>query len=97
MNDNQELLNQIALMEQALLFYGDEVNYEPDSDLIDRDRGAQARFALEQLKKIKEINENMDEDYIKLLQNEADKTQTPESIMKLIKEIKNVSDDQEQI
>jgi hypothetical protein len=90
MIDNQELLNQIALMEQALLFYGNEINYEPDSDLIDKDRGSQARFALEQLKKIKDINEEMGEDYIKLLQNEADKTQTPENIMKLINEIKNI-------
>jgi len=97
MDDNQETLNQIALMEQALKFYADKKNYENNQhagyeqlSLIEADNGSQARFALEQLKKIKNMNEEMGEDYIKLLEKELDKAKTPEGIKKLINEIKNV-------
>lgn len=90
MTDNQDILNQITLMKEALKFYANEVNYEPDSDMIDKDRGSQARYALEQLEKIREINEEMGEDYVKLLEKELDKAKTPDGIKKLINEIKNI-------
>lgn len=96
MTNIDELQNQLALMKQALLFYGDIENYkfyEHKDAPVAVDEGAQARFALEQLEKIKTINDEMGEEYIKSLQNKVDRDTAPENIVKLIKEIKNASHD----
>lgn len=87
-------------MKQALLFYGNTENYiqhkkYKEPSLIELDEGNQARFALEQLQKLDDLNEEMGEEYIKLVSKELEKNQSPEGIMKLIKEIKNLKDDQE--
>jgi len=96
-NNIEELRSQNALMKQALLFYGNKENYiehkkYKEPSLIQADEGSQARFALEQLQAINDINDKMDEDYLKLIENELGKTETPEGIKKLIKEIKNIDE-----
>ena len=62
-----ELLNQIELMKQALLFYGNEDNYKMGQHdgggsfptMIDKDGGHQARFVLEQIQKTSEYIEKI--------------------------------------
>ena len=93
----EEYKNQVELLKQALLFYGNEKNYEnevryEESSLIYVDNGTQARFALEQLKIVEAANQEINDDYTKYLSEETDKTQTPEGIIKLINEIKKVND-----
>jgi len=95
MSDIIELKNQIELMKQALRFYADKENwlfYKNKDAPAALDEGAQARFALEQLDKIDGINEELSEDYIKLVENEISKTNTPEGIKKLINEIKKIDE-----
>ena len=50
----EELLSQIELMKQALLFYSNEKNYLNDGNgsIINKDNGMQAKFVLENIKKI---------------------------------------------
>lgn len=95
----EEYKNQVELLKQALLFYADEENYkgyyngkEVESSLVGVDNGSQAKFALEQLKKVEAANQEINDDYIKYLSEETDKTQTPEGIINLIKEIKKADD-----
>lgn len=56
----EELLNKISLLKEALKFYGDEQNYftknNETQSRISNDAGLQARFALDQLKKIDSYN-----------------------------------------
>jgi len=72
MNNLQDYENLIELLKQALLFYANENNYEKTkfSELkgnisaIDIDEyGSQARFALNKIKEIREINDKIMKDY----------------------------------
>ena len=96
MNNKEEYLNQIELLKQALRFYANKENYVEHPvthhSMIENDNGHQARFALKQLTKVEGINQEMNEEYLKEVSKEMEKSNTPENIMKLIKEIKNVGD-----
>ena len=72
MNNIEELLNQIELLKQALLFYGDEKNYEnevryEESSLIYVDNGSQARFALKKVQETLDQNQKLQDDYNKVI------------------------------
>lgn len=96
---NQGDLNLIELLKQALLFYAKKENYieKPMNDglisMVEIDDGSQARFALEQIKKVKELNEGIDNDYLNYVSEESTKQETPEGILNLMKEIKRVGDE----
>jgi len=97
MNSLEELRSKIELMKQALLFYGNKENYiehkkYEEPSLIQADNGSQARFALKQLDNLDEMNEEMGQEYMEFFKKEANKSNTPENIMKLINEIKNIDD-----
>lgn len=92
MNSLEELRSKIELMKQALLFYGNKENYlffKNKDAPVALDEGTQARFALKQLEDLDEMNEEMGQEYMEFFKKEA---KTPENIMKLINEIKNVDD-----
>jgi uncharacterized damage-inducible protein DinB len=83
-----ELLNVIELQKKALEFYAESKNYEQNihinnelSSIIEIDNGHQARFTLEQSKKIKEYNQTLIEEYNKSI-NEI-KQQMDEPILSL--------------
>jgi hypothetical protein len=52
----EELINKITLLEKTLTFYSNEKNYP---DMINTDNGNQARFALEQIDKISNYENDM--------------------------------------
>ena len=94
----EEYKNQIELLKQALLFYGNKKNYEnevryEESSLIYVDNGTQARFALEQLQKVEDVNDEINDDYLKYVSEESGKQKTPEGIINLLNEIKKAGDD----
>lgn len=97
MKNFEKYKNQVELLKQALLFYADKINYHGEmgnAAMIDLDEhGSQARFALEQLKKVEEINEGIDNDYLKYVSEETSQQETTEGIINLINEIKKVEDD----
>ena len=95
MNSLEELRSKIELMKQALLFYGNKENYlffKNKDAPVALDEGTQARFALKQLEDLDEMNEEMGKEYMEFLKKESNEAKTPESIMKLINEIKNIDD-----
>jgi len=71
MNNSVDIENYqklITLMEQALMFYGNEQNYlnekKGNKPLIVLDAyGSQARYALDQIKKLKEIYSELNKDF----------------------------------
>jgi uncharacterized protein YjaG (DUF416 family) len=87
----EQAQSQLDLLKQALMFYAKKDNYlfykHKDSPIA-LDEGMQARFALEQLEKVDEVNKNMGEDYQKLIED----IETPEAASeKLIKEIRKIT------
>ncbi len=82
-------------MKQALLFYAKKDNYlffKNKDAPIALDEGTQAKYALEQLKIVEAANQEINEEYTKYLSEKTDKTETPEGILNLIKEIKEADD-----
>jgi len=97
MNDIETYKNQVELLKQALLFYADKDNYSSEMEnpaLIDLDeQGSQARFALEQLKKVEEVNEKMNEDYNQIINDTINAIESnPINLTNTIKTIKNIND-----
>lgn len=95
MNSLEELRSKIELMKQALLFYGNKENYlffKNKDAPVALDEGTQARFVLKQLEDLDEMNEEMGKEYMEFFKKEANEAKTPENIMKLINEIKNIDD-----
>lgn len=99
MNNLEEYQNQIELLKQALLFYAEEKNYKDEvqyerTSLIDVDNGTQARFALDKLKETIKLNQKMEEEYLNNISEKIINSGTPESVIKLIEEIKKVGEDE---
>ena len=98
-NSTEDLLNQIELLKQALLFYANEENYkgyyngkELEPALVGVDGGSQARFALQRLQETLDQNQEMEDEYIKEIQEKIEANKPPESVLRLIEEIKKVGD-----
>jgi len=70
-NNIDQLLNVIELMKKGLEFYSNSRNYDGPMGTIapiaDDEYGSQARFVLEQLKTIENINHEMEKDYETLI------------------------------
>lgn len=89
MNSQENLLNQIELLKQALIFYANNENYlfyKNKDALITIDEGSQARFALKKLKETLDVNQKMEDEYIKNLTENT----TPKGVINLINEIKKI-------
>jgi hypothetical protein len=95
-NNIDEFQNQISLMKEALAFYADESNYAENQftgtegvSMIEVDEGSQARFALETLEKVEQVNKQMEEDYLDTIKQKLEDQQPPENVVNLIKAIKD--------
>lgn len=62
----EELLNKIALLKEALKFYGNEQNYSNGS--ITLDNGHQAKFALQQITAVDKYNQDMIDEAMKSIE-----------------------------
>ncbi len=71
----EELINKIALLEKTLQFYGNQNNYP---NLVIKDNGLQARFALDQIKSINSYEDDMIEKLKKALTDEGKDIETSE-------------------
>ena len=71
----EELLNKIIFLRKALEYYGANNTYACKSGIapIDKDRGHQARFALEQTESIDEYNKGLIEEYKKAVEEEKER------------------------
>lgn len=90
--NKEEDQNIIDLLKQALAFYSNEENYNGTKDnisLIAMDRGHQARFAFKQIKELEGINKDIEAEYYKLT-NEVESEDSPENLLKIINNIKNI-------
>ena len=95
MNSEEEYINQIELLKQALQFYANKENYLffKDKDApIALDEGSQARFALKLLQDNIDLNQKMSDEYIKNISEKVVKEETQEGILRLMEEIKKVGD-----
>jgi hypothetical protein len=74
MNNIEDYQNLVALLEQALKFYANENNYMPttlNASLfaeVHLDHGSQARFALSKIKEINDLNDKIQDDYKKIVE-----------------------------
>ena len=92
MNSIEEYQNLVALLEQALKFYAYEDNYieNKDKSLINIDKGSQARFALNKIKEINEINQEIQKDYIKIIATyKEDMNVKGEDLINTLNKLKN--------
>jgi len=87
-----EYRNQVELMRQALLFYGNVENYtkELKQDLtpVDIDNGSQARFALETLETVEKLKKDMEEEYLDTIKQSLEDQPNQQSMLNLIEAIK---------
>jgi hypothetical protein len=67
--NSEQYENLIALLKKALEFYADQRNYDGPMGNISSisldEYGSQARFALEKIKELQKMNDEMQSDYIK--------------------------------
>ena len=98
MKNLEDYKNQIELLKQALLFYANPDNYNQNqpineelTSLIELDEGSQARFALEQLKKVEKMNQKMEEDYKRVMDETISAIEdNPIDLTSMVKTIKNI-------
>jgi hypothetical protein len=86
-----ETNNIINILKQALKFYANENNYSDGGDVasIDLDKGNHARFALEQAKKIEDIMDNAEDEFVKNISNDIEMNVDSDKIINLIEKYKN--------
>jgi cytochrome c peroxidase len=69
MNNIEEYQNLIGLMKKALEFYADPKNYEGECEdntpIVADELGSQARFVLEKLEQLENLNKVMEDEYTK--------------------------------
>ena len=99
MSNEGENQNALELLKQALMFYANSDNYKQTQSvhyelfsMIDVDNGSQARFALEQLEKIKKLNEGAEEEFVKNITNAIESGDSIENMTKLINDFKKMSE-----
>ena len=89
---NEEYDNLIELLKQALLFYGDEINYNGtwtgnnsfNSPLINVDKGTQAKFALEKIKTFQDSRDEQEKEFVKNMISAIENDESQETVMGLI-------------
>ena len=103
MSNTEENQNALELLKQALKFYADSNNYKQTQSvannyelfsMIEMDGGSQARFALEQLEKIRKINESAEEEFVKNLSGAIEANEPMENLEKIINDFKNLTENQ---
>lgn len=93
MMNPEQYENLIALLKQALDFYGDKENYlfYKDKDApIALDEGSQARFALEKIKEMTEATDKLESEFVKEIIDGMKDDDSPENIMKIIETYKKI-------
>jgi hypothetical protein len=94
MINEENYLNTIELLKQALLFYANEENYlfyKNRDAPVAIDNGHQARFVLKTINELDKINKKIESDYDEIINN-VEKEETPENIINIINKIKEIND-----
>ena len=82
----EELLSQIKLLEITLEFYANELNYP---EMVNKDVGNQARFALKQIKDIDKYTDDLIANFNKAIEGRDDIDQDQiDKAMEMINKIK---------
>lgn len=103
MNSIEERDNLIELLKQALKFYANIENYKGNrsasmccsgtsASLVEMDEGAQARYAIETANQLAEINQKMEDDYDKTINELLDTDVDDMDIRNLIKTFKQIEE-----
>ena len=77
--------NLIALLRETMKFYAEPANYV--NGQIEKDAGHLARFALDQVKKVEDTMNKLEQQFDEL-QNKVDQ-KTPEDIQKIVNDLIN--------
>jgi hypothetical protein len=88
---NQQLLNKLETLKNALKYYADQSHYDPKNPTILNDAGHQARFALDLINKIDTETEKITDDVQNML-NDIDTSNTDETISKMNEVISKLND-----
>ena len=94
--NNEEDVNLIALLKEALKFYANKENYlfYKDKDApVAIDEGHQARFALEKVIEFDKLLDKANEEYDKYVNGIIEKEESPENMLKIIEDLKRISDE----
>jgi hypothetical protein len=78
----------VEVLKRVLGFYADKMNYEPESDMIDKDMGEQARQVLGLVDKLQKESEKMEQDYEKIMMEELKNAGDPDKMKNIINSIK---------
>lgn len=84
----------VELLRQALLFYADKENYlfyKNKDASVALDEGSQARFALTKIIEFTELNEKLEADYMKNMNEAIEAGESSENIIKIIEGFKNIA------
>lgn len=85
--------NLIALLKEALKFYANKKNYlfykDKDAPVV-IDEGSQARFALQKVEEFSDLINNINNDYDKYITDAIKSEESPENVLKIIEDLKNV-------
>jgi hypothetical protein len=101
MNSIEKYDNLIELFKQALKFYGEKDNYVPKTkntlgdryiSMVELDEGSQARFAIEQANQLAELNQKIEEDYNKSINELLDTDIDDMDIRDIIKTFKQIEE-----
>ena len=89
------LLNKVSLLEKTLEYYANIKMYSGNIEKINilKDKGHQARFALEQIKKIDNYEDNYEDDMVKNLREllENDNNISDEEMTKALNDMVKIS------
>jgi len=94
---NEEYLNLIELLKQALMFYGDKENYlfyKNKDAPIALDEGSQAKFALEKIALFQDDRDEQEKEFVKNMISAIEADVNPEIIMGLISTYKTQTENQ---
>ena len=97
MNSEEEYINQIELLKQALQFYANKENYLffKDKDApIALDEGSQAKFALEKIALFQDDRDEQEKEFVKNMISAIEADVNPEIIMGLISTYKTQTENQ---
>lgn len=103
MNSIEEYKNIIELLKQALNFYANIENYKGNrtanmycsgtsASLVEMDEGSQARFALEKLKIAVNINEELETEFTKNIENMIINNENIDSISNAIENFRKLAE-----
>ena len=90
--------NLILLLKKALEFYANENNYVNKKNniaMIDADKhGSQARFVLKKIEEFNGINDEIDKEFQRQLNNCIEMNKSYDEIMNIINHYKNISENE---